>query len=487
MKKYIEEKSYVTIHDLLLYFASLTTSITVLMGFFLSMEEGYSSDLLILHKWTGVGLSFFMYMLIISAPGGIVYKSISYLSVVCIVFTGHLGASITHGNDFLLEPVMVKKIMIDENSTVYETVIQPIFESKCIGCHNPDKQKGELDMTTWEGIQKGGENGQIWEAGNSEESDFIQRIMLDIKHDDHMPPDGKPQLTSFETKILKNWINEGASNIYKLADYDEADTTFQLASLRYKEMLDAKTQKSYDFREADKDLIESLNTPFRTVRQNTITSPALDVNIYVKEAFSPEFVSELSPISTQIVNLNLSYMPIKESELLEVRKFENLEKLYLNYTETTNEGIAHLAGLEHLEILALAGTAVTIESLDIFSSFPSLKTVYLLETALNETDISELQNSFPGIQFDPGYIPDKDLTLVISPPILGNETNILGKDDKIELKHSIPDTRIFYTIDGSDPDSSSIQYDQPFSPEKISPIKAIAYKDGWQPSTVAEF
>ena len=189
-KNRIEATSYKNLHGVMLYLAALATSLTALMGFFLSMEEGYDSNLMNFHKWGGLCLSFFMYGLTISSPEAWVHKSLSYLSVITVLVTGHLGASVTHGNDFLFEPTMAKKVSIDQNSTVFETVVQPIIESKCVGCHNPEKKKGKLDMSSWEGMQIGGENGKIWITGNPEESDLIRRISLETAHDDHMLPDG---------------------------------------------------------------------------------------------------------------------------------------------------------------------------------------------------------------------------------------------------------------------------------------------------------
>ena len=44
--------------------------------------------------------------------------------------------------------------------TGFQRTIAPILERCCTKCHNPDKKKGELLMTTPEGLQAGGENAR---------------------------------------------------------------------------------------------------------------------------------------------------------------------------------------------------------------------------------------------------------------------------------------------------------------------------------------
>jgi mono/diheme cytochrome c family protein len=91
----------------------------------------------------------------------------------------------------------------------FASQIQPLLESKCLECHNPDKVKGDLLMDTLANILKGGENGPGLVAGKADESEIIQRIILPKGHDDIMPPKTEP-LSAQEVALLKQWVNEGA-------------------------------------------------------------------------------------------------------------------------------------------------------------------------------------------------------------------------------------------------------------------------------------
>jgi hypothetical protein len=87
--------------------------------------------------------------------------------------------------------------------------IQPIFETKCLECHNPKKVKGDLLMDTAANLLKGGESGAGLVVGNPEESEIVKRMVLPHDHDDIMPPKGGP-LSEAQIALVKQWIAEGA-------------------------------------------------------------------------------------------------------------------------------------------------------------------------------------------------------------------------------------------------------------------------------------
>ena len=94
-----------------------------------------------------------------------------------------------------------------------------MLEAKCNKCHNEAKSKGDLRMDTHELLLKGGEEeGKTVIPGKPDESLAITRIKLPVDDDDHMPPEGKDQMTDEETALLHWWIKEGASATLKVKD-----------------------------------------------------------------------------------------------------------------------------------------------------------------------------------------------------------------------------------------------------------------------------
>ena len=99
-----------------------------------------------------------------------------------------------------------------EGIPVFAKVIQPVLEAKCVECHGEEKSKGRLAMHTFEALAAGSGNGPIIEADADDASriEMIFRAELPEADEEHMPPQGKPQLTAEELAIIKWWVREGA-------------------------------------------------------------------------------------------------------------------------------------------------------------------------------------------------------------------------------------------------------------------------------------
>jgi formylglycine-generating enzyme required for sulfatase activity len=90
--------------------------------------------------------------------------------------------------------------------------IQPIFETACISCHNPDEMKGDYDMTTKANAFKmDGDYGDAIVPFQSENSSVFVLMNHPADHDDLMPPkkSGGP-LAKEKVEMVKLWIDQGA-------------------------------------------------------------------------------------------------------------------------------------------------------------------------------------------------------------------------------------------------------------------------------------
>ena len=54
-----------------------------------------------------------------------------------------------------------------EEKINFQDHIFPLFEDKCMNCHNPDEAKGGLDLSNYGSTMAGGSGGSIAEAENS--------------------------------------------------------------------------------------------------------------------------------------------------------------------------------------------------------------------------------------------------------------------------------------------------------------------------------
>lgn len=81
--------------------------------------------------------------------------------------------------------------------------VQPVIDRHCVKCHGPVKQKGGLDLSSFERMQRGGESGPAIVDGDSEVSRLFQNLHPDA--DPHMPPN--KQLPPEDIAAIRDWID----------------------------------------------------------------------------------------------------------------------------------------------------------------------------------------------------------------------------------------------------------------------------------------
>ncbi|MEO8428198.1 MAG: c-type cytochrome domain-containing protein, partial [Verrucomicrobiota bacterium] len=80
-----------------------------------------------------------------------------------------------------------------------------VLKAECFGCHNTEKKKGGLVLTSRETLFNGGDDGAVVLPGKPESSRLAKALLRDS--DPHMPP--KKQLPDAQIKIIHDWIKGG--------------------------------------------------------------------------------------------------------------------------------------------------------------------------------------------------------------------------------------------------------------------------------------
>ncbi|AWL10359.1 hypothetical protein HME7025_02519 [Aquirufa nivalisilvae] len=486
-----ENKTYLQITQLLILVGALSSGITVMMGIFLAKEPGYGGGDLYWHRWLGVGTYLFaslIYWIRSRSWYQVTWaKCMSISMALMLVLVGHFGGNLTHGGNFVLEPLMKNQAVPLEEAVVFQDLVQPILEKKCVACHNPDKIKGELLLTDAKSIAKGGKTGPLFVAGKPELSLLIQRAHLSIDDKKHMPPIGKPQLSDDELQLLSWWVKEKASFTKKVVDLASTDSlrilsTKLLASSGPKE-------EEFDFQEADEKTIQKLSNEYRTIMLFAKDSPALSVNFFNKAQYKAPKLEELKEIKEQIVTLSLAKMPVQNADLAFVKIFEHLHTLNLNFTDISEVGLKELAGMKELMVLSISGTKLRAAGLaSALKAIPNLKKVYVWDAGLSREDIQILQKQLKGIQVVGGFQDDGSNPLKLNPPQVKNPSTIFDEYIEAQLGHPIKGVEIRYTTDGSIPDSAkSSIFAGNLRLNQNTSIRARAFKPGWIGSEEAIF
>ncbi len=426
LNKRYEQLSYAVPFVLLMGF--LSGLFSAFTGWLLSDGGGYGEEVLSLHKWLGfsvVILSLAAWLLRITLYDDPFYKKIFRViltvMVVTLIGAGHYGGSLTHGSDYLFrympepvrswigieeeDPEPLALIEDLETAHVYRDVIEPIFTARCQSCHDPDRTEGELLMTSYENLMRGGESGPSIEPYQTEQSELYRRLRLPDRHDDRMPPRGRTQLTTDQVRLIGWWIEQGAPSdplVTELERPGEIQTILERMTVGGQPFFE-RTQVA----QADPQKIEEAQNRGFRISPVAEGSAFLQVNtLQSKNSVSAEDMEALLSLSEQITWLNLSRTSVQDDDLEHLPEFRNLTRLYLQHTEISDSTLARVRSLENLEYLNLYATGVTDEGLSYLESLQNLSTLYLWQTGVTSDGALALRDRLPSVYINMGAEPE---------------------------------------------------------------------------------
>jgi hypothetical protein len=243
-------------------------------------------------------------------------------------------------------------------------------------------------------------------AGKPDESALYKRLLLDLNHDDHMPPKGKPQLTNEEIKLLHWWITEGGHFDKKVKDLPKNEAINALMSHNFNKNKTAESELQMipmqAVEKANQVVLDSLKKWGIAVLPVAPNSNYLSANLVSLMQSSNADVEKLLPLAKQLIWLKLGSIKMDDAALVTVGKLTNLTRLFLNNTDITDAGLQHLSGLTELQYLNLVNTKVTAQGLIPLSKLPKLKQLYVYKTAIKPSDYAQIKSLLPNTVIDTG-------------------------------------------------------------------------------------
>ena len=106
-------------------------------------------------------------------------------------------------------PIYSSVASAQQTTDPFDTTIAAVLCAKCVSCHQPGNAKGGLDITTREGMLRGGDSGQVLVPGKPNESPIYMRAIPHDGDPPEMPEKGVP-LSESDSDALRNWIEAGA-------------------------------------------------------------------------------------------------------------------------------------------------------------------------------------------------------------------------------------------------------------------------------------
>jgi YHS domain-containing protein len=315
----------------------------------------------------------------------------------------HFGGSLTHGSDYLTryapaplrhllggksEPAaLASKPANPAQMKVFADIMQPLLRQDCVPCHGPDKSKGKLRLDSFDAILKGGESGPAIVPGKSGESIVMKRLLLPSGHEDHMPPEGKPQPTADELALLQWWINAGAPKDSTFADLKPPASVARILDARFGSALaTARLNPPRPLSELlplASSLAEDLGISITALSSK---DPWLQCNASVAGTnFGDAELGKLKPLGSNLRWLDLGGTRVTDAGLAHLAIMPNLTRLHLERTSITDAGLSRLVDLPNLEYLNLYGDDLTDAVVEVLRQLPKLKQVYLWQTKVSPT------------------------------------------------------------------------------------------------------
>lgn len=106
----------------------------------------------------------------------------------------------------LLASLLTVTSVVAADPTVTFEDVKPIFKKQCGACHNAERPRGDLDLSTHATTMAGGISGKVVAEGKPEGS-MLYTLTAHLE-DPKMPPN-KPKIPQRELDTIKKWIEGG--------------------------------------------------------------------------------------------------------------------------------------------------------------------------------------------------------------------------------------------------------------------------------------
>lgn len=445
-------------------------------GWVLAGQGGYDQELLDWHKYLGIGTSIGSILLLIVyylKPSQMLLGLFFTAFIILLGTTGHYGGSLTHGKGFLTKSIEKKKnkpLVNIQEAHIFKDVVMPIFKRKCVTCHNPEKSKGDLLFHNLEGWQNGGKTGAVLAAGIPSESHILQRAHLPKKHEDHMPPDGKLQLSIDELNFLEWWIKE-----MKSYDHLVKDLKSNPKVTRY-----LKSLEGDEFEGLEKVSPKAISDLYQSgINANpvSVNTPWVDVSFSNKTGIKSS-LNKLKSIAKNVIEIDLSNTDISDRDIKLIGQFINLKKLNLSGCSIGNNGVNNLQRLSKVTNLNLYKTQIDNKSLDYISEMISLEKVYLWQTNIDKKLAEKWAKNNASIEIDLGIDQSMFGTPKLAGPIIEGKTELFEDSLLISFTTSNPRANISYELTTRN-GSTAYNYTGPFHINESTEIASFLYQDSW--------
>jgi len=464
------------VRGILVWLLALSAIVTAATGLALGEEDPDGSDTFYWHKRAGIAFAAATVLVAIAAskwPRA--YRLLLALALALLLPAGHLGASLTHGENWLTKPLAAlfgadgggaspaggadsgvgagERAPGDADSAGatsddgagasaatpppladFAKVVAPILVARCANCHGETRQRSGLDLHTPDGIAAGSKHGPVLVAGQPADSELLVRMQLPLDDEDHMPPEEKPQPEPREIEAVEAWIAAGApftGHVPALAAFLDLPVLHAStepgpggAAPGTPDAAPALTPAASRPaalpapEPAAGAAVQALRDAFVHVQPVAAGSPLLWVDFAAVSGATTDAGAAvlLEPVREQLAELSLARCEVGDALAPLLARMPRLQRLDLRDTRFTTAGLTALAGHPALAELVLARTRLDAGAVDALLALPALSAVRLWGAGLDAAALARLAAARPGLDIDAGT-DGESLALEVEPPV----------------------------------------------------------------------
>jgi mono/diheme cytochrome c family protein len=316
----------------------------------------------------------------------LVYPALLTSTLLALIWTGHEGGSITHGNDYLtaympgrlgtlFRPASISGAPAD---SFYTQQIHPVFEAKCVACHGSSTEKANLRLDSYSNVMHGGKDGAVIVPGKPEACMLLARVTLSPGDQHFMPAEGRTPLTSDEVSAIRAWIRAGATA-----------TATNIPGIKLaKESAEPPPQPVGDYSPLMPEILRmQQGVGAKLVPVSAKPSDGLVLRtVDVAPSFGDAQLAGLQEFAPYIVEAELARTSITDASFDTLKTFTHLRALHLEGTSITGSNLSKLSALTQLSYLNLSGTKVSAQSVGPLRNMPHLRHLYLFDTPAQTED-----------------------------------------------------------------------------------------------------
>ena len=282
------------------------------------------------------------------------------------------------------------------NAALFKESVEPILAARCYECHGASKRKADLRLDTADFIRAGGKGGAVIVPGQPERSSLYTLVVLDEDDPDIMPSKGKP-LSKQQTDVIHKWILGGA-----LFGDDGGKPAAAIKSTQEDKRVSLVEQQSQGLAKPDESSIKRLEKAGVTVEALSSNGALLEVDLRFMAQPFDKLRYDLLKLKDHIVWFDASRTAADDNVLKELTKLPRLQRLMLNNSKVTDQGMQHIASIRSLEVLNLYACNVSDKGLKHLHKLSSLRKIYLWQTKVTKAGVQQLQKALPKLEISSG-------------------------------------------------------------------------------------